>query len=159
MFSIRPATTNDVALLRSMIRELAEFERELHLCVIEESQLARDGFGENPKLHALIAECDLQPAGFAVYFDCYSTWIGPELYLEDLFVRPQYRGQGLGMALLTAVAKVAAEKNCRGMRWEVLDWNQNAIDFYKSLGADFRHQWRSVSLSGAALQDLAARNL
>jgi GNAT superfamily N-acetyltransferase len=157
MFSIRPATIEDVPLLRSLIRELAEFERELEFCVIEEADLARDGFGENPRFHALIAQCDQQPAGCAVYFDCYSTWVGREIYLEDLFVRPQFRGKGIGMALLTAVAQIALKENCRTLRWEVLDWNKNAIDFYRSLGAEFRNQWWPVVLTGEALQQLARK--
>jgi GNAT superfamily N-acetyltransferase len=157
VLSIRRATIDDAALLRAMIRELAEFERELEFCTIEEADLARDGFGENPKFHALIAECDGRSAGYAVFFECYSTWQGAELYLEDLFVRPQFRGRKIGMKLLSAVARIAVEQNCRAMRWEVLDWNENAIALYKSLGAEFRHQWKSVLLTQDGLKRLAER--
>ena len=159
MLLIRPATIADAALLRTLIRELAEFERELDLCVIEEADLARDGFGPNPKFQALIAEWDGQPAGYAVFFGYYSTWAGPGLYLEDLFVRLPFRGKGIGMALLAAVAQIALQEDRRAMRWEVLDWNQGAIDLYKSLGAEFRDQWRSVLLKDDALRRLAEKTV
>lgn len=157
MLLIRPATVHDVALLRIFIRELAEFERELHLCAIEEEDLVRDGFGANPKFRALIAEWGGEPAGYALFFGYYSTWAGPGLYLEDVFVRPQFRGKGIGMALLAAVARIALQENCCAMRWEVLDWNENAIELYKSLGAEFRDQWKSVLLTDGALRRLAEK--
>ena len=157
MLLIRPATVHDVALLRTFIRELAEFERELNLCVIEEADLTRDGFGANPKFRALIAEWGGQPAGYALFFDYYSTWVGPGLYLEDVFVRSQFRGRGIGMALLSAVARIAVQENCCAMRWEVLDWNKNAVELYKSLGAEFREQWKSVLLTDDALRRLAEK--
>src|SRR5271165_6029223 len=103
MLLIRPATIDDVTLLRTLIRELAEFEHQLDLCVIEEADLVRDGFGTNPKFRALIAEWSGEPAGYALFFGYYSTWVGPGLYLEDAFVRSQYRGKGIGMALLANV--------------------------------------------------------
>jgi len=156
---IRPANLADAALLRTLIRELAEFERELDLCVIEEADLARDGYGSNPKFRALIAEWDGQPAGYAVFFGYYSTWAGPGLYLEDLFVRLPFRGKGIGTALLAAVAQIALQEDRRAMRWEVLDWNQGAIDLYKSLGAEFRDQWRSVLLKDDALRRLAEKTV
>jgi GNAT superfamily N-acetyltransferase len=117
MLSIRPATIDDVALLRTMIRELAEFERELDLCVIEEADLARDGFGADPKFRALIAECDGQPAGYALFFDYYSTWVGRGLFLEDLFVREQFRARGCGKKLLASVARIAVEEKRYGVHW------------------------------------------
>jgi GNAT superfamily N-acetyltransferase len=159
MLLIRPANLADAALLRTLIRELAEFERELDLCVIEEADLARDGYGSNPKFRALIAEWDGQPAGYAVFFGYYSTWAGPGLYLEDLFVRLPFRGKGIGTALLAAVAQIALQEDRRAMRWEVLDWNQGAIDLYKSLGAEFRDQWRSVLLKDDALRQLAEKTV
>jgi GNAT superfamily N-acetyltransferase len=155
VIQIRPATKNDVPLLRTMIRELAEFERELDFCVIQEADLMRDGFGGNPKFRALIAERDQEPAGYAIFFDCYSTWVGAELYLEDLFVRPQFRGQGIGMAMLAAVADIALLENRKAIRWEVLDWNERAIALYKSLGAEFRDHWKSVMLTDKNLRRLA----
>jgi GNAT superfamily N-acetyltransferase len=157
MLSIRPATIEDVSLLRTLIRELAEFERELHHCVIEETTLARDGFGPNPKFRALIAEWNFKPAGYALFFGYYSTWAGPGLYLEDLFVRPEFRSQGIGIGMLAAVAQIALRENCVAMRWEVLDWNENAIALYKTLGADFRDHWKSVLLSDEALHRLSQR--
>jgi GNAT superfamily N-acetyltransferase len=157
MLLIRPATVDDVGLLRTLIRELAEFERQLDLCVIAESDLARDGFGPDPKFRALIAGWNGQPAGYALFFGYYSTWAGPGLYLEDLFVRSQFRGKGIGMAMLSAVARIALQEKCCAMRWEVLDWNQNAIELYKSLGAEFHNQWESVLLTGDALHWLAEK--
>lgn len=157
MVLIRPATIEDVPLLRSLIRELAEFERQLHLCVIKEEDLARDGFGPDPKFRALIAEWDGQPAGYALFYDYYSTWAGTGLYLEDVFVRSQLRGKGIGMALMAAVAEIALRQNRYAMRWEVLDWNQRAIDLYKALGAEFRDEWKSVLLTDDSLRRLAER--
>jgi GNAT superfamily N-acetyltransferase len=154
---IRPATIHDVALLRTLIRELAEFERELHLCVIEEADLARDGFGANPRFSALIAEWGGQPAGYALFYDYYSSWVGSALYLEDVFVRPQFRGKGIGMGMLSAVAKIAVRDKRPAMRWEVLDWNENAIGLYRALGARFRDPWKSVLLTGEALASLAEK--
>jgi len=155
MLLIRPATVDDVALLWTMIRELAEFERELEFCAIEEADLARDGFGPDATFHALIAECDQQPAGYALFFPYYSTWAGRGLFLEDLFVREPFRGRGMGKALLAAVARIALQENCCAMRWEVLHWNKRAIELYKSLGAEFYDQWQMVLLTDDALRRLA----
>ena len=158
MLRIRPATVNDVALLRSMIRELAEFERELEWVTIREEDLARDGFGEHPRFRALIGEWDGQPAGYALFFNYFSTWVGRGLFLEDLFVRENFRKKGIGKALLAEVARVAVDERCYGIHWEVLDWNQKAIELYKALGAEFRDQWRPVLLTGDALSRLAAKS-
>lgn len=158
MLSIRAATIQDVGLLRTLIRELAEFERELDECVITESDLARDGFAANPRFRALIAESDGRPAGYALIFDYYSTWSGRGLFLEDLFVREEFRSQGIGKALLAAVARIAVHENCYGLHWEVLDWNKTAIGFYKSLGARFREEWRPVLLTGDPLRQLAEQS-
>jgi GNAT superfamily N-acetyltransferase len=155
MLSVRPVTIDDVALLRTLVRELAEFEHELDHCVI--AALARDGFGANPKFRALIAEWEGKTAGYAVFYNYYSTWAGPGLYLEDVFVRLPFRGKGIGTALIAAVAQIALQENCCGMRWEVLDWNQKAIDLYKALGAEFPTRWRSVLLTGDGLRRLAER--
>ena len=153
---IRPATVKDVPLLRTLIRELAEYERELDQVSITEDDLVRDGFGAAPKFRALIAEWDGEPAGYALFFGFYSTWEGrPGLFLEDIFVRSQFRHRGIGKTLLASVARIAREENCYGVRWEVLDWNQPAIDLYEKLGARFLDQWRSVLLAGEALQRLA----
>ena len=157
MVLIRPATVDDVTLLRTLIRELAEFEHELKLCVIEEANLLQDGFGTNPCFRALIADWDGQPAGYALFFGCYSTWAGRRLFLEDLFVREPFRGRGIGKALLASVARLAVQENCYGVQWEVLDWNERAIELYKSLGAEFLDQWRPVLLKDDALRRLAEK--
>ena len=121
-----------------------------------EEGLLRDGFGPNPFYACLIAELDGQPAGFALYFFNYSTWLGrPGLYLEDIFVPVELRGKGVGKALLQRVAAVAVEKHCPRLQWEVLDWNTPAIDFYRAMGAEFLDEWRNVRISGEALQRLA----
>jgi len=159
MLSIRAATVNDVALLKDFVYELAEYERERDQVRITEADLVRDGFGPQPKFRALIAEWDGQTAGYALFFGFYSTWEGrPGLFLEDLFVRQTFRGKGIGKALLANVAGIAKRENCYGVRWEVLDWNQPAIDFYKRLGATFLDQWKSVLLTGEALERAAEAN-
>lgn len=157
MLSIRRATLQDVPLLRSMICELADYEHELESVEITEEQLSRDGFGEDPKFRALIAEWKGQPAGYAVFFQFYSTWTGRHMFLEDLFVRPQLRGKKIGMSLMARVASIAREEGCRAMRWEVLGWNQPSIDLYKSLGGEFLDDWKLVLLRDAALKSLAER--
>jgi GNAT superfamily N-acetyltransferase len=156
MLAIRPATVNDASLLAILIRELAEYERELDAVLISEADLLRDGFGTQPRFRALIAEWGGQPAGYALFFGSYSTWEGrPGLFLEDLFVRPQFRGQGIGKGLLAAVARIARQENCYAIRWEVLDWNALAIEFYHSLGGEFLDHWRSVLLRAQAIENLA----
>ena len=155
MLTIRAACAPDVVVLRSMIRELAEFEHQLDLVTIQEADLLRDGFGAYPKFRALIAEWDGNVAAYALFYGYYSTWVGPGLYLEDLFVREQFRGKGIGKALLAAVARIAKDENYCALRWEVLDWNTKAIELYKALGGEFRDEWRSVLLTGNELQRLA----
>jgi GNAT superfamily N-acetyltransferase len=158
MLSIRPAKIEDAGLLKTLIGELAEYERLSHEVVTTEEDLCRDGFGPQPKFRALIADWSDDPAGYALIYDTYSTFNGQAgLFLEDLFVRTQFRGKGIGKALLGQVARMAREEKCYGVRWEVLDWNRSAIDFYQSLGAVFRDPWRSVSLSGEPLQKLAEK--
>ena len=156
MLSIRPATEADVELILQFIRDLAEYEREPNAAVATANDILRDGFGENPKFRVLIAEWDGKPAGFAFYFFNYSTWLGrPGLFLEDLFVNPSLRGKGIGKALLAELAKIAVAENCYGMKWEVLDWNQPAIDFYERLGATLRKEWITVRLMGEPMEKLA----
>lgn len=157
MLRTRPATIGDAALLSGMIREFADFEHELEMVTIGTEDLVADGFGQNSRFRALIAEWSGEPAGYALFFGYYSTWIGPGLFLEDLFVRPAFRGRGIGKALLAAVADVAVKEGCSGMRWEVLEWNKPAIELYKTLGADFRDGRLPVSLSGKALKQLAEK--
>jgi GNAT superfamily N-acetyltransferase len=157
MLAIRPAKTADVSLILELIHELATYEREPHAVVATEADLLRDGFGERPFFQCLIAEADGVPAGFAFYFFNYSTWRGrPGIHLEDLFVRPPFRGKGIGKALLVKVAEVAVANQCARFQWDVLDWNQTAIDFYHSLGAKFMSEWRIMRVSGEALRTLAS---
>jgi GNAT superfamily N-acetyltransferase len=158
MLRVRPATIHDVALLRTMIRELAAFENLLELATLREEDLAQDGFSENPLFRALIAEWEDQPAGYAFFFNYYSSWAGRGLYLEDLFVRQAYRKRGIGTALLAAVARIALNERCYGIHWEVLDWDEKAIGLYKALGAEFRDQWRRVFLTGEPLARLAKQD-
>jgi len=157
MFSIRPATLNDVSLLKRLIHELAEYEREPNAIAITEDDLLRDGFGPEPKFRAILAEdADSgQPVGYAVFFPCYSTWTGPGMFLEDLFVRVPFRGRGVGKALLAEVARIARQEGCRSIRLDVLHWNEPAIRFYKSLGADYFDDWRNVVIREEALDRLA----
>ena len=139
-----------------MIREFAEYERDLEMVSITEDDLLRDGFSAAPKFRVLMAEWEGQTAGYALFFGIYSTWVGKVgLFLEDLFVRQQFRQHGIGKALLARVAQIARDEGCYGVRWEVLDWNQRAIDLYKSLGATFLDQRRAVLLTDAALERLA----
>ena len=154
--TIRAATPADVAQILDFIRGLAAYEREPDAVTATEADLLRDGFGPNPYYFCLIAERGGQPAGFAFYFFNYSTWTGrPGLYLEDLFVQPEFRGLGIGKALLRRVAAIAVENNCPRLQWEVLDWNTPAIDFYRANGAEFMKEWLNVRVSGDALNLLA----
>ena len=154
--TIRVATAADVSQILELIRGLAVYERAPDAVVATEADLLRDGFGPNPYFQCLIAEHEGRTAGFAFYFFDYSTWLGrPGIYLEDLFVYPEFRGQGIGKALLKRVAAVAVEKGCGRLKWQVLDWNTPAIDFYAAMGAEFMDTWRNVRLEGEALTRLA----
>jgi len=157
MFSIRAATASDVSLLMRLSHELAEYEREPNAIAITEEDLLRDGFGPEPKFRAILAEDQntAQPAGYAVFFPCYSTWNGPGIFLEDLFVRVPFRGRGVGKALLAEVARIARHDGCRIIRLDVLHWNEPAIQFYKSLGAEYLEEWRNVVIREQALDRLA----
>jgi GNAT superfamily N-acetyltransferase len=156
MITIRPATAADVPLMYSLVRGLAEYEREPDSVKITEEQLLRDGFGPNHYYECLIAEEDGKPAGFALYFPIYSTWQGPSLHLEDLFVLPEFRGKGIGKALLNQVAAAAVKRGCARLQWDVLEWNQPAIDFYQSIGAVMLPDWRRMRMTGEAIKALAA---
>jgi GNAT superfamily N-acetyltransferase len=154
--TIREATRADVPQILAFIRALAEYERAPDAVVATEEGLLRDGFGITPYYFCLIGDYKGQPAGFALYFFNYSTWMGrPGIYLEDLFVIPEFRGLGVGKLLLKQVAAIAVEKGCKRLQWEVLDWNTPAIDFYRAMGAEFLDEWRNVRISGDALTQLA----
>jgi GNAT superfamily N-acetyltransferase len=157
MISIRSATRTDVELILEFIRGLAEYERAPESAVATTQDIVRDGFSENPKFRVEIAEWNGQAAGFAFFFYCYSTWLGrPGIYLEDLFVHPQFRGRGIGKALLVHLAQIAVRENCYGMRWQVLDWNTPSIEFYESLGAKQLKDWIPMRVMGEELEKLAA---
>jgi GNAT superfamily N-acetyltransferase len=154
---VRPATAADVPLILDFIRGLAEYERAPEEAVATEADLLRDGFGPVPRFRVVIAEWQGKPAGFAFFFFNYSTWKGrPGLFLEDLFVRPEFRGKGIGKALLVHLAKIAVEENCGRFDWNVLDWNTPAIEFYESLGAKLLKEWRVMRVDGEVLKQLAA---
>jgi GNAT superfamily N-acetyltransferase len=153
MLSIRPATIDDAPLLAILIHELAEFERLSHEAIVTEEDVLRDGFGPQPKFRAMIAEWNGKTAGYVVFFEFYSSFQGRSgVFLEDIFVRPEFRQKGIGQALLARVAKIAWEENYFCLRWEVLDWNTPAIEFYKKLGAELLNEWKAVILLGDALQ-------
>jgi len=155
--NIRPATPADIPEILDLIRELAEYEHEPHNALATHADLLRDGFGPNPRFHALIAEVDQAPAGFALYFYNYSTWRGHTgIFLEDLFVRPTFRGRGIGKALLAHVAAIAVAQGCPRFEWAVLNWNTPSIDFYRAAGAVPLSEWTTMRLTGEALTAFAA---
>ena len=153
--TIRPAVRADVPRILEFIRALAAYERAPEAVTATEASLEREGFGPNPFYSCLIAEHDGRTAGYALYFFNYSTWVGPGIYLEDIFVEPEMRGLGIGKLLLERVAAIAVEKGCARLQWAVLDWNTPAIEFYRARGAAFMDEWRIVRVSGEALKRLA----
>jgi GNAT superfamily N-acetyltransferase len=156
--SIRPATPSDLPLIAQFIRDLADYERLAHEVRFDEAVLGERLFGPRPYAEVLIGEIDGGPQGFALFFHNFSTFEGrPGVYLEDLFVRPEARGSGLGTALLKALAQIAVERDCARLEWAVLDWNEPSIGFYKSLGARPMDEWTVFRLDGAALTGLAGR--
>ncbi len=153
---IRQATVNDSALILRFITELAIYEKAEHEVLTTESDIRESLFGNGSTTNALICNIDNVPVGFAVYFFNYSTWLGKHgLFLEDLYVSPESRGSGAGKALLKHLAKIAVSKNCGRFEWNVLDWNEPAIQFYQSLGAKPQDEWVGYRLVGQALEDLA----
>jgi GNAT superfamily N-acetyltransferase len=155
---IEPATRADVPLILTMIRELAEFEHLLHEAVATETGIADALFGARPYAEVLIARVGPDVAGFALFFHNYSTFMGkPGIYLEDLYIRPSYRGHGCGKALLTHIARLAVERGCGRYEWSVLDWNQRAIDFYQALGAKPMSDWTIMRVTGEALEKMGRR--
>jgi GNAT superfamily N-acetyltransferase len=156
VIEIRFATKDDVPLLREFICALAEYERLENECFVTEEKLARTLFGEKPAAEALIAYLDGQPAGFALFFQNYSTFLAQRgLYLEDLFVKPELRRRGLGQALFRRLAQIACERGCGRFEWSALDWNTPAIQFYERMGAEAMSEWTVFRLTGDALERAA----
>lgn len=154
--TIRPATPDDVPLITSMVRELAEYEKLADQAVATEADFARELFGPSPKAHALIVEHEGQPAGFALYFYNFSTFLGrPGIYIEDVFVRPEFRRNGYGRKIFKYLANKALAEGCGRMEWWVLDWNAPAIEFYRGLGAVAMDEWTVQRLTGDALKTFA----
>ncbi len=150
--TLRSATAADVPLILAFIRDLAIYEKLLPEVIATEAALHDSLFGPQPAAHVVIAESGNRPAGFALYFFTYSTFLArPGLYLEDLFVNPEFRGAGIGKALLLHLAKIANARGCGRMEWTVLDWNEPAKGFYKKLGAVPLEDWRIMRLTGPAL--------
>lgn len=156
--TIRFAAEEDCATILGFIRELAEYERLSHEVTADEAQLRATLFGERPAAEVLIAELGGAPVGFALFFQSYSTFLGkPGLYLEDLFVQPAARGKGCGLALMSALARIAVQRDHGRFEWSVLDWNEPSIRFYQQLGARPQAEWTVHRLVGAPLSELAGR--
>jgi GNAT superfamily N-acetyltransferase len=156
MLTLRDATNRDIPLILRFIRELAEYEKAPEQAVATAEDIERYGFAANPKFRVVIAEWDGEAAGFALYFYHFSTWKGrPTLFLEDLFVRLQFRGKGIGKAVLVHLAQIAVAEGCGRFEWQVLDWNAPAIEFYESLGAKTMKAWLTMRVTGDDLRRLA----
>jgi GNAT superfamily N-acetyltransferase len=156
-FEIKSANIDDIPLILSFIKELAEYEKLLHEVVATEEILKETLFGENVHAEVVIGYLNRKPISFALYFHNFSTFLGrPGLYLEDLYVKPEARGQGIGQKMLAYLANLAKSRNCGRFEWWVLDWNETAIGFYKRIGAKPMDEWTVYRVTGQALDDLAA---
>lgn len=156
MLTMRSAQPSDAPVIIELVRALAEYEREPDAVKICEQDVLRYGFGSDAVFSCVLAEWDGIVAGFALYFSTFSTWEGkPGLYLEDLFVKPEYRGKGIGKALMVKLAQIAVEKGYTRFQWQVLDWNTPSIEFYEAIGAVHMKEWYTYRISGEALQRLA----
>ncbi|MEL0250583.1 MAG: GNAT family N-acetyltransferase [Novosphingobium sp.] len=157
--TIRPATAADLPLVAELIRALAEYEKLAHEVRFDDAVLGEKLFGPRPYAEVVIGEIDGTAQGFALFFHNFSTFEGkPGIYLEDLFVKPEARGSGLGKALLSHLAALAMERDCARLEWSVLDWNEPAIGFYKSLGAKFMDEWTVMRVDGPALAELGLQS-
>ncbi|HEY6133455.1 MAG TPA: GNAT family N-acetyltransferase [Rubrivivax sp.] len=156
--TLRPARAADVPAIVGLIRELAVFERLEHLVVVTPESLQPQLFGPRPAAEALVGEVGGKVVAFALFFTNFSTFLGkPGLYLEDLYVQPAHRGSGLGRALLQRLGALAVERGCGRFEWSVLDWNEDAIGFYRKMGATVMPDWRICRLTGDALATFASR--
>jgi GNAT superfamily N-acetyltransferase len=154
---IEPATIGDASLILQFIEELATYEQLAHACVATEDDLRIQLFGLNPIAHTVIAYAGNEPAGFALYFFNFSTFLArPGLYLEDLFVKPAFRKRGIGRALLAYLAQIAVDRGCGRMEWAVLNWNEMALRVYRGIGAQPMNEWTVMRLTGPAITALAA---
>lgn len=154
---IREANRNDVSAIHQLIVELAIYEKEPDAVIATVADIEENLFGNNPVAFCHVAEIDGQIVGIAIWFLNYSTWLGKAgLYLEDLFVKPEFRGKGLGLELMKTLARLCVERNYERFQWWVLDWNEPSIDFYKSIGAEAMDEWTVYRLSGNALKSFAA---
>ena len=156
MVAIVPATESDVPAIHALVKALAEYEQLSHEVVSTEADIRNSLFGGRPYAEVILAKSDGRTVGFALFFHNYSTFLGrPGIYLEDLFVLPEFRSQGIGRELLVALARLAVERGCGRLEWSVLDWNEPAIGFYTRLGARIRDEWRICRLTGEALGKVA----
>ena len=156
-FTIKPATTHDIPLILSFIKELADYEKLLHEVVATEETLKETLFGDKSHAEVVIGCLDNKPVSFALFFHNFSTFLGrPGIYLEDLFVKPEARGKGIGQKMLGYLANLAKERKCGRLEWWVLDWNETAINFYKKIGAKPMDEWTVFRVTGDALENLAA---
>jgi GNAT superfamily N-acetyltransferase len=156
-FTISPATIHDVPVILGFIKELADYERLSHAVVATEELLKKTLFGERQVAEVIIGYAEKKPVGFALFFHNFSTFLGlPGIYLEDVYVQPEYRGNGLGRKLLQYIAQLAKERQCGRMEWSVLDWNEPSIKFYRSLGAKPLDDWTMFRATGDALDRLAS---
>jgi GNAT superfamily N-acetyltransferase len=155
-FTLKPATPNDVPLILSFIKELAEYEKLLHEVVATEEILKETLFGEKSHAEVVMGYLDNKPVSFALFFHNFSTFLGrPGIYLEDLFVKPEARGKGIGQKMLAYLAHLAKERKCGRLEWWVLNWNETAINFYKKLNAIPMDEWTVFRVTDKALDDLA----
>jgi len=157
--SIRVADETDLPIILEFIEGLAEYEKLRGACIATEEKLRNTLFADPPAAEVLIARIGGKPMGFALFFHNYSTFLAQRgLFLEDLFVKPDARGRGVGDALLSALARIALERDCGRLEWSVLDWNDLAIGFYKRIGAQPMDEWTTYRMTGPALRDLASRS-
>lgn len=156
--NIRKGNPDDMKAVLGLIQELAIFEKEPDAVLITESDLIRDGFGENPLFHVFVAEVDTEIVGIALYYYRFSTWKGKTIHLEDLIVKDKMRGSGLGMALYSEIMEQAKRDNLRRVEWNVLDWNTPAVKFYENSGAKVFEEWRVVQMDEAGINTFLEKN-